>query len=182
MLAAFARGDRNAAVRLTETIAPRIFSMAVRVLSDRAEAEDITQEAMLRLWRIAPDWETGRAQVSTWVYRVALNLCRDRLRRKSGRAVDLDAIPEPPDESQSATQLLVEADRSAALETALQALPDRQRQAVILRHLEDLPNPEIAEIMGISVEAVESLTARGKRALRAVLQGRRAELGFEDDR
>ena len=68
-----------------------------------------------------------------------------------------------------------------ALQAALMELPERQRQAVVLRHIEELPNPEIAGIMEISVEAVESLTARGKRALTAALAGRRAELGYEDD-
>lgn len=75
----------------------------------------------------------------------------------------------------------MQADRQAALEAALAALPDRQRQAVVLRHIEGLSNPEIAEVMDIGVEAVESLTARGKRALTALLSGRKAELGYEDD-
>lgn len=70
----------------------------------------------------------------------------------------------------------------AALEAALADLPDRQRQAVVLRHLEGMTNPEIAAIMEIGVEAVESLTARGKRALAGLLSGRKDELGYEDDR
>jgi RNA polymerase sigma-70 factor (ECF subfamily) len=71
--------------------------------------------------------------------------------------------------------------RAEALQEALMQLPDRQRQAVVLRHIEGLSNPEIAQIMDIGPRAVESLTARGKRALEAMLLGRRAELGFEDD-
>jgi RNA polymerase sigma-70 factor, ECF subfamily len=74
----------------------------------------------------------------------------------------------------------MEADRMAALDAALMALPERQRQAVVLRHLEGLANPEIAEIMGLGVEAVESLTARGKRNLAAALAGRREDLGYGD--
>ncbi len=68
----------------------------------------------------------------------------------------------------------------AALDAALMALPERQRQAVVLRHLEGLANPEIAEIMALGVEAVESLTARGKRNLAAALAGRRDDLGYDD--
>ena len=68
-----------------------------------------------------------------------------------------------------------------ALQAALDQLPERQRQAVVLRHIEGLGNPEIAAILDIGVEAVESLTARGKRALAAILAGRKAELGYEDD-
>ncbi|TKA96825.1 sigma-70 family RNA polymerase sigma factor, partial [Cereibacter changlensis] len=75
---------------------------------------------------------------------------------------------------------LIDGDRMRALDAALAALPERQRQAVVLRHLEGLTNPEIAEVMDIGVEAVESLTARGKRSLAALLSGQRAELGYEE--
>jgi len=71
--------------------------------------------------------------------------------------------------------------RVKALENALSALPERQRQAVILRHIEGLKNPEIAQIMDIGVEAVESLTARGKRALAGELAGQRSKLGYQDE-
>jgi RNA polymerase sigma-70 factor (ECF subfamily) len=90
-------------------------------------------------------------------------------------------VPEPEDGAPAALARLIETDRARALEAALQALPERQRQAVVLRHLEGLANPDIAEIMDIGVEAVESLVARGKRALTAVLAGRRDELGYEDE-
>jgi RNA polymerase sigma-70 factor (ECF subfamily) len=148
---------------------------------DRAEAEDVSQEAMLRLWRIAPDWRQGEAKVSTWLYRVVTNLCTDRLRgRKRRRAVGLEDAPDVADDAQSVEATLVDNDRMAALNAALGTLPDRQRQAVVLRHIEGLSNPEIAEVMDIGVEAVESLTARGKRSLAAVMAGRRAELGYEE--
>lgn len=180
LLVAFANGDRAAAHVLTLRLAPRILSFAARMLGgDRAEAEDVTQEAMLRLWRVAGEWRQGEAKVTTWLYRVVSNLCTDRL-RKSGRAVDLDVAGEPEDDRPDAAAELEQAQRAAALDAALAALPDRQREAVVLRHLEGLTNPEIAGIMDISVEAVESLTARGKRALAAALRGRREELGYAD--
>jgi RNA polymerase sigma-70 factor (ECF subfamily) len=131
------------------------------------------------LWRIAPEWRQGEAKVTTWLYRVTANLCTDRLRRKRGAA--LDEVPEPEDGALPVLAGLIEADRMAALEQALAALPLRQRQAVALRHLEGLGNPEIAEVMDIGVEAVESLVARGKRNLTALLAGRRAELGYGDE-
>lgn len=180
LLVAYGNGDRAAAQALTLRLAPRIFGYAARVLSDRAEAEDVVQEAMLRLWKIAPDWRQGEAQVSTWLYRVTVNLCTDRL-RKSGRSVDIDAVAEPEDGQPSVEATMVAADRATALQEALAQLPERQRQAVILRHLEGLSNPEIAAAMDIGVEAVESLTARGKRALRGILAGRREELGYSDE-
>ena len=175
----YANGDPEAARTLTLRLAPLALRLAARMLGDRTEAEDVAQEAMLRLWRVAPDWRQGEAKVSTWLYRVTSNLCTDRLRRR-GRSVALDAVAEPEDGRPGAVAGLIEADRAAALEAALAALPDRQRQAGVPRHLEGLTNPEIAEIMEIGVEAVESLTARGKRALTAALSGRREELGYDN--
>lgn len=177
----FAQGDREAAQVLTDRLAPRAYAVALRVLGDRAEAEDVTQEAMMRLWRVAPEWQTGQAQPATWLYRVTLNLCLDIKRRGKRRVVGLDGIAEPADPARTASERMQDATRKDALQAALQQLPERQRQAVVLRHLEDLPNPEIAEIMEISIEAVESLVARGKRALAAALAARRAELGYVDD-
>lgn len=180
LLAAFAAGDRQAALVLTQRLTPRVMGQAYRMLGNRAEAEDVTQEAMMRLWKIAPDWQGERAQVSTWLYRVVANLCTDRL-RKSGRGVALDAIAEPEDDAPSAADGLQTQARAAALQAALADLPDRQAQAVALRHLEELGNPRIAEIMDTNVRTVESLIARGKRALMAKLSGRKSELGYDDD-
>ena len=171
----YANGDATAARILTLRLTPRVFGHAFRMLGDRAEAEDVAQEALMRLWKIAPDWRQGEAKITTWLYRVVANLCTDRLRK--GRSV----ASEPEDSAASAVQQLQNQARVDALQEALNALPDRQRQAVILRHIESLANPEIAEIMEIGVEAVESLTARGKRALTKALSGRRDELGYMDD-
>jgi RNA polymerase sigma factor (sigma-70 family) len=179
LLVLYANGDPAAARALTLRLTPRVLGYATRLLSDRAEAEDVTQEAMLRLWRVAPAWRQGEAQVTTWLYRVVTNLCTDRLRGRVRRRADaLDDAPEVADGAAGAEAGLIEADRMAALQTALDALPDRQRQAVVLRHIEGLTNPEIAAVMDIGVEAVESLTARGKRSLAAILSGRREELGY----
>lgn len=179
LLAQYSKGDAAAARALTTRLTPRIYGHAVRMLGDQAEAEDVTQDAMMRLWKIAPDWRVGEAKVSTWLYRVTANLCTDRLRRKRG--LGLDDVDEPHDPSPSVTAQLQTRERMDALQTALQTLPDRQRQAVILRHIEGLANPEIAQILEISTEAVESLTARGKRALAQALAPARAKLGYDDD-
>ena len=182
LLARFAAGDGAAARALTEGLGTKSYRLAVRVLGDTAEAEDVAQEAMMRLWRIAPDWEPGAAKVGTWLYRVTLNLCLDRKRKRpDNRHMALDAIAEPADPAPGADARLQAADRATALQAALMSLPERQRQAVVLRHIEGLANPEIAAIMELSVEAVESLTARGKRALSGRLAGRKSELGYEHD-
>lgn len=180
LLVLYGNGDASAAQILTARLAPKVMGYACRLLGgDRAEAEDVTQEAMLRLWKQAREWRQGEAKVTTWLYTVVTNLCTDRLRKR--RSVDIDAIEEPADDRQSAVEGMIEADRAAALQSALMQLPERQRIAVSLRHLEGASNPEIAEVLNISVEAVESLTARGKRALAAALVGRREELGYGEN-
>ena len=179
LLRRFARGDADAATALAQIFLPLVLRYARRMLGDPIEAEDVAQDAMLRLWRIAPDWRSGEAKISTWLYRVTANLCTDRLRRR--RPTSLEESAEPEDPAQSAFDGLQQKSRHDALQLGLQALPERQRQAVVLRHIEGRTNPEIAEILDISVEAVESLTARGKRTLSAALAGRKSELGFEDD-
>ena len=180
LLAAFAAGDRDAALTLTQRLTPRVMGQAFRMLGNREQAEDVAQDAMMRLWKIAPDWDADRAQVTTWLYRVVANLCTDVL-RKRGRGVALDAIEEPSSDAPSVAQTLQTRAREDALRTALADLPERQAQAVLLRHLEELGNPQIAVIMDTNVRTVESLIARGKRALIARLSGRKSELGYEDD-
>ena len=105
------------------------------------------------------------------------NLCTDRLRKRRG--IGLDEIVEPSDETPGVETRMIEKERAAALHGALADLPERQRQAVVLRHIEGLANPAIAEVLELSVEAVESLIARGKRALAVKLLGQRGKLGLE---
>ncbi len=177
LLVLYANGDPTAASALNMRLTPRIFGLARWMLNDAAEAEDVTQEAMLRLWRVAPDWRQGEARVATWLYRVASNLVTDRLRRKKG--VALDAIAEPEDDTPGVEERLQSDARKEALDRALADLPERQRLAVVLRHIEGLANPAIADVMDLSVEAVESLIARGKRALADRLLAQRDEIGLE---
>lgn len=177
LLVLYANGDPAAARVLTERLTPRIFGLAHRMLGDAAEAEDVAQEAMLRLWRIAPDWRQGEAKVSTWLFRVVSNLVTDRLRRRRG--IGLDQVAEPEDDRPGVEEKMQRDARAAALNAALAELPERQRLAVVLRHIEGLANPAIAEVLEISVEAVESLIARGKRALADRLLARRDEIGLE---
>ena len=181
LLVLYANGDPDAARLLAARLLPRLVGYAGRLLSDRGEAEDVAQEVMLRLWKVAAEWRQGEAKVTTWMYRVASNLCIDRLRaRRRRRAEALDEVTEPDSGAASALAVMIEADRMAALDAALATLPERQREAVVLRHIEGLSNSEIAEILEIGVEAVESLTARGKRALAMALSGQRAALGYEE--
>ena len=94
LLDRFARGDQAAARALAVRHTPRVLAVATRMLKDRTEAEDVAQEAMLRLWKIAPEWRQGEAKVSTWAYRVTANLCTDRLRQRK-RLVPLEVAGDP---------------------------------------------------------------------------------------
>lgn len=177
LLARYAAGEQAAARALTFRHAPRLLGLARRMLGDAAEAEDVAQETLLRLWKIAPDWRE-EAKLSTWLYRVASNLCVDRLRRRRERG--LDGVAEPIDAAATPLEEMEARERAGALDAALGLLPDRQRAAIVLRHIEEHSNIEIAAILDLSVEAVESLLARGRRALAERLLPRRRELGFTE--
>ncbi len=169
LLDRYAAGDPLAARLLTERHVPRIHALARRMLGDDQEAEDVTQEAMLRLWKQAPSWRADGAKLSTWLYRITANLCIDRLRRR--RETSAGDLPDPADPAPAALDRISDRERAAALQRALAALPDRQRLAIVLRHLEERSNPEIAAVLDTSIEAVESLLARGRRNLAARLRG-----------
>lgn len=176
LLILFSNGDPMAARSLTARHLPRVLSQAKRMLQNEADAEDVAQEAMMRVWKIAPNWRQAEAKLSTWLYRVVANLCLDRLRKKSN--IGLDQIDEPLDDQPEVSEKMVETERQIALHSALAELPERQRLAVTLRHIEGLSNPDIGEIMQISVEAVESLSARGKRGLIEILKSQKEKLGL----
>lgn len=175
LLVAYAQGDPKAARQLTERVAPKVLGQARRMLGNMAEAEDVTQEVMMRLWKVAPEWRSGQAKVTTWLYRVTYNLCADILRGQ--RTVGLDNAPEQKDEARTVESALQHRTRHMALRKAIAQLPPRQAQAVSLRHLEGLSLPEIGQIMDITAEAAESLIARGKRALTAALAPQKDKLG-----
>jgi RNA polymerase sigma-70 factor (ECF subfamily) len=167
LLARVAEGDPAAVRAMVARKLPRLISLAQRMLGDAGEAEDVAQEAFLRIWKQAGRWRPGQAKFDTWLHRVALNLCYDRLRRR--REVATDQPPEQVDTGPAPDRGLEAADVASRVSTALQALPERQREAIVLCHYQELGNIEAAAIMGVSVEALESLLSRGRRALRAAL-------------
>lgn len=173
LVARVAQGDEAACQLLVDRHLSRMVSLARRMLGNQADAEEVAQEVFLRVWTHAARWEPGRAQFRTWLHRVATNLCLDRLRRHT--TDDIDSIPEPESDEPGPDVLLEQQQLAKRVETALQALPARQRAAVTLTHYQGLTNIEAAETLEISVEAVESLLGRARRQLRTALATERDE-------
>jgi RNA polymerase sigma-70 factor (ECF subfamily) len=159
------RGDKAAASALVARHTDKIYAVCFRTLRNRSAAEDATQETFLRLWVNASKWRPKGAKFETWLYRVAMNICLDQLRRKKREAPE-EAAPERADAAPRQDDQLLAGERRLAVDAALETLPDRQRAAITLCHYQELSNIEAAEIMGVSVDALESLLARGRRALR----------------
>ena len=160
-------GDAAAVQALVARKLRRVLALAERMLGDAAEAEDVAQETFFKVWRYAERWRPGAAKFDTWLHRVTLNLCYDRLRRRRERP--MAEPPDTPDTGPAPDRGLHAADVGRRVSAALQTLPPRQREAIVLCHYQELGNIEAAGLMGVSVEALESLLSRGRRALKASL-------------
>jgi len=168
-------GDAGAFGELIGRHLGAVAGFAYRMVGNAAEADDIAQETFLRLWRNRAVWEP-RAQLRTWLFRVARNLCVDRFRR---REVVTDEFPELADERRSASGEVQQRQVERIVAGALAALPERQRAAIGLVYYEGLSNIEAADVLGVSVEAIESLLARARRNLRESLRDLHPHLGEE---
>lgn len=171
-LAAIAKGDGGAFEALMAAYLKRVHAIAWRILRDGAEAEDVAQETFLRLWREAA--RLGPIPVEAWLYRVAGNLAIDRWRRRKPQQPD--ALPLIADGRLGSDNVLARAEIARGIEQAVDALPERQRMALVLVHFEELPQKQAAEVMGISVDALESLVARARRNLKDRLAGKAGEM------
>ncbi|MEI9904125.1 MAG: RNA polymerase sigma factor [Asticcacaulis sp.] len=168
LLIRISRGDMAAVSTLVSRKMPKLLSLARRMLGDASEAEDVAQETLLRTWKQAANWVPGRARIDTWMHRVALNLCYDRLRRRRD-SVSSDEI-EIADGRDSAHAQIEQAQSARRLQAAIAALPERQRTAITLSYYQEMSNIDGAALMGVSVEALESLLARARRNLRDAMK------------
>jgi RNA polymerase sigma-70 factor (ECF subfamily) len=169
LLERIARGDTTAVSVLVSRKLPKLLSLGRRMLGDAIEAEDVAQETLLRTWKQAAVWVPGKARIDTWMHRVALNLCYDRLRRRRDTSSADDIELADPAMSAPAR---IEADQTARqVRAAIEALPDRQREAIQLTYYQELSNQDAAGVMNVSVEALESLLARARRGLRSAMSG-----------
>lgn len=166
LMARVARGDEPAYRTLTRRHLPAMLGLARRILGNAADAEDVAQEAMLRVWTHAPRWQP-LAAFRTWLTRVVVNLCLDRKRRRPW--VALEAAGEIVDPTPGVTELAERSERERALSAAIAKLPARQRTAIVLTYSEGMSNAQVAEVLDTSVSAVETLLIRGKQNLRTQL-------------
>jgi RNA polymerase sigma-70 factor (ECF subfamily) len=162
-----ARGDEPAFRRLARRYAVRATGLARRITGNPADAEEIVQEALLRVWTNAPRWRP-LASFRTWFYRVVLNLCFSRRRRAP--FLSIEAAGDPADPSADPSAALERGEEEGLLAAAIAALPERQRAALALTYDQGLSNAETAAVLETSVASVEALLVRARRELRDKLR------------
>lgn len=162
-------GDHDAFRLLVDRHLGRAVALADRIVRNRSEAEEIAQEAFLRVWINAARWRPEGALFRTWFTRVLVNLCIDRKRKP--QMAPLEAAGDPPDERADAFDGVAARQQAERLQAAMAELPERQRAALALCYWEGLSNIEAAKALAVTVGALESLLVRGRRALRDKLEG-----------
>jgi len=140
---------------------------AVRMLGNNQDAEDVVQEAFLRAWKNANQWQPSQGKLTTWLHSITRHLCIDFHRRdKSTKQTEVSALLQSdgtPEEHLAAEKM------GRAVMDALTRLPERQKSAIVLCHYQGFSNRDAAEVLGVSIDALESLMARGRRTLRKTL-------------
>jgi RNA polymerase sigma factor (sigma-70 family) len=162
--------DSVALTVLADRYAEVPWRIAHRILADATEAEDVAQEAMLRLWQFADRWQAGGSGVAAWLTRVATNACLDRLRRR--RFASTDEVPDRADESPLADAVIEEDEVRKAVADCIEALPDRQRAAIVLTYYEEHQNRLAADILAMQIKAFESLLVRARTGLRKCVESK----------
>ena len=168
-------GKHDAYSEIVARHTDRYFSLAFRTLQNASDAEDVVQNAFIKLWQRPDLWDGSKSKFMTWFYRVIINACHDHLRKnKNHVSVEedvLDAMVEPNACEQSSLEKSQTDDwQKKSLNTAIRALPSSQRDVINLVVYLAIPQKEVAEIMGVSVKAVESLLVRAKRTITASVE------------
>ena len=172
LMLAVVNGDRSAYQTIVRQHLKSISHYAYRLLGNKKDTEDISQETFLKLWVNAAKWQPEKAKLSTWLHTIAHNLCVDYLRKQARTQTRENLDNEIETELQQRQELDerdAALDQNAQLELAISALPENQRSALMLCHFSGFSNKEAAAIMNVSVKALESVIARAKRTLRKTL-------------
>lgn len=168
LVAAVARGDRQAFTHLATAHAPKLEAYVLRLSGSASLAQDVVQEVLLKLWLNAARFDASRSRLTTWLHRMAHNLCIDVMRDTTRRQ---DMSVRLADERDNMTHEQDMSGTDGVVGQALLALPERQRSALVLTYYQELSNREVADVMSISVRALESLLVRARAALRDKLEG-----------
>lgn len=174
------RGDQQAAAVLVRRHSQRVLNISRRMLNSEVDAEDTVQDVFLKVWKSAHKWKAGKAKFTTWLHRVTVNACLDKLRKPS--MGDIESVPEVNDETATPAEQMEANARTDTLLKSMGSLPDRQLAALTLCYFEEMSNIEAAEIMEVSVDAIESLLSRGRRKLRELLAHEREDLLIQTPR
>jgi RNA polymerase sigma-70 factor (ECF subfamily) len=162
-MARIALADQGAFRLLARRYAGRAAGLSLRVTGNAADAEEIAQEALLRVWVNAPAWRPTAA-FRTWFYRVVLNLCLNRRRRKP--FLPLDQAGDPADPAADPHMEVERSETDRRIAAAIAELPERQRAAIVLTYQEELSNADAAAALETTVSGIETLLVRARRALR----------------
>ena len=173
LLVGTATGDRKAFQTLMERHSKPMLALAQRVVGNAHDADEVVQEAFLKVWSLAERWDPeGKATFSTWLYRVVLNGSLDRLRRAP--MASLDEAGDIADPTPSSLDQTLARQRHKIIVQAMTRLPARQQAVLSLHYFGEISGPQVAEVLELSLSACEALLARGKKALRKAL----ADLGI----
>lgn len=167
LMARVAARDGVAFRQLAEAHGIVMRRIAYRMLNDVTEAEDVAQEAFLRLWQSAPRWRETGSGVGGWLNRVTTNLCLDRLRRR--RFTSDEAAPDRADDAPAADQMMENDQQRALVVRCIDTLSPRQRAAIVLTYYEELPNQAAADALEMNIKAFESLLFRARQTMRNAL-------------
>ena len=171
-MARAANGDRGAFDVLTTRYALRLRRAALRVCGDPGAAEDAAQEALLRAWSRAGQYEAGRGSVATWLHRITVNGAIDRARVARPHDTLDEEAADAADTVPAADEALFHRQRRAVLAQAVAALPDRQRTALHLTYDRGWSGADAARALGTSTRALEGLLRRGRQLLRDYMEAR----------
>ncbi|HEX9461463.1 MAG TPA: sigma-70 family RNA polymerase sigma factor [Alphaproteobacteria bacterium] len=169
LMARIAAGDRRAFDAFTRRHVAKCLAAAQRVLGNPSDAEDVVQDALLRVWDHAGQWTGAEARATTWLYRIVINLAIDRMRQSRMALAPLADGEATADPAPTPLMLLEAREVEAFIARAILALPARQCEALSLCYFEGLSCAEGARALGISVSAMEALLVRGRRTLRGSL-------------